>query len=206
MAQSSVLVAEGDAKLLKHGVESEDEEVIEKAVTKAKQHTSTASATTAKATTSAASSSRNWVPKQVKADKDYTAAAARALLPNRKGCTLHLDEVRFTRWSISYPRVHPPLSITKSYGARTGLTMTQALFHCLKQIWVWHAEETGEVCPYEFVLWCAKSVALVLIYIKERCTEGLLCSQCFQNLSKKKTLEIPNQHTTHTSHIQTCRK
>ena len=152
MAQSSVLVAEGDAKLLKHGVESEDEEVIEKAVTKAKQHTSTASAATAKATTSAASSSRNWVPKQVKADKDYTAAAARALLPNRKGCTLHLDEVRFTRWSISYPRVHPPLSITKSYGARTGLTMTQALFHCLKQIWVWHAEETGEVCPYEFVL------------------------------------------------------
>lgn len=93
---------------------------------------------------------RPWKRKEVDARKEFSLKEARDMLPPAKGCTLSLDQVRFTRWSGSYPRLTPPHFVTKSYGPRTGLDSRSAMFHVLRTLWVWHQETTGQECPYDF--------------------------------------------------------
>lgn len=80
-------------------------------------------------------------------DEDVDLALARGFLPPLRGVTLSKDIRRFSRWGATYPRPCPPTHTTKSWGPKTGLTVSEALRVVIRQ--VWHTAETGQECPIE---------------------------------------------------------
>eukprot|EP00971_Amphidinium_carterae_P241164 4787823-Amphidinium_carterae.4 len=93
---------------------------------------------------------RHWVAKKSLPEVASELHKAKELLPSVAGCRLTVDQKRFQRWSGTYPREHPPFYVTKAWGAGTGLSTAQALKYVLEVVWSWHAEATGERCPYDF--------------------------------------------------------
>ena len=145
IVQQSALAVGCNAEGLFDCVDEDDHEIIMAAVDKAK-----AACEKPGSCPNPEAKSASWKRKPVDPNKEYDLEAGRSFLPSVKGCTLSLDEVRFTRWCGCYPRLTPPRYVTKSYGPQTGLTNTQALFYVLKQLWTWHTQETNDACPWQF--------------------------------------------------------
>lgn len=76
---------------------------------------------------------RAWVRKPVNPSMVGTLQEGRELLPQARGCTLSLDEVRFSRWTGTYPTPTPPHYTTKSYGPKTGYSSKQAMLFVVKR-------------------------------------------------------------------------
>ena len=142
LSQNSVLAKDNNMEVLGYCVDEDDKVIIDAAVTRAKKSSPPGehAPTGPKPTT--------WVRKAVDAKPEYSLAEARTYLPDVKTCVLNLDQIRFTRWSGTYPRLVPPHYCTKSYGPKTGLSSKAALFVVIRQLWAWHTEATGQECPW----------------------------------------------------------
>ncbi|CAE7032373.1 dpf-6 [Symbiodinium sp. CCMP2592] len=145
LAEHCILNVGENAAALEHCMDDDDHEILTKAVASVRKKQAHSESDAA-----AAGRPRQWVRKAVDKHKEYTLEDARSFLPKIDGCTLQLDETRFTRWCGLYPRLTPPRYCTKSWGPRTGLSNKQALFHVLQQLWTWHEEEQRGSCPWDF--------------------------------------------------------
>ena len=78
-------------------------------------------------------------------------AEARQYLPQVRGCDPGLDTTRHFRWQLSYAtKPQPPHSVSKVFGTECRPEAMRAAFlHCLRVVWSWHFELTGESCPWE---------------------------------------------------------
>ena len=144
LAEQSILAVGENAAALQHCLDEDDQDILTSAVESARKK-STRSQSAPNSTVP-----RAWARKPVDPNKEYSLEDGRRFLPEVAGCSLQLDEARFTRWCGLYPRNIPPRHVTKSYGPRTGLSFKQALFHVLEQLWTWHEEETQQPCPWDF--------------------------------------------------------
>lgn len=80
-----------------------------------------------------------------------TPASAKEYLPVAPGCTVNKDTVRHHRWQVEYmAKPSPPYSVSKSFGRNgTAADDRQAFLHCLRKVWQWHTDVTGEGCPWD---------------------------------------------------------
>ena len=150
LAMQSVLAEGTNLAAMQQCVDEGELQEVEKVVAKCKSLKGRAAAASSGTAASSSSQKKEWARKVADPNVEYTVPAARIFLPDVRGCVLSIDEVRFTRWSGSYPKPLPPFVCTKSFGVRTGLTNTQALFIVLRQLWAWHTDETGQPCPWTF--------------------------------------------------------
>ena len=138
MAKGDNLAAMADC------IASDDEEFVADTVAKAKKLVSEDQPQ------QVSGNPKEWIRRPVDPSMTYTLAEARKMIPNVPRCKLDLDQKRFHRWSLYYPRRTSPKFKTQAYGEATGLNETEALIECLKQGWAWHLEATGEKFPYDF--------------------------------------------------------
>lgn len=145
LAQQCVLALGSNLEAMCNCMDADDHEVLKAAVTDAKAKMA---ANSCKVVSKSGASS--WVRKPVDPKLACTLKTGRDLLPPVKGCALSLDEIRFTRWTATYPTPTPPHYVSKSYGPQTGFTSKQAFFYVIETVWKWHSELTGEVCPHQW--------------------------------------------------------
>lgn len=69
-----------------------------------------------------------------------------AYLPSVLGCRLRLETLWHTRVRVSYPKVAPPYSLSRSFQSATELW--PAARECILWAWAQHADESGEQCPW----------------------------------------------------------
>ncbi|CAK0866286.1 unnamed protein product [Prorocentrum cordatum] len=144
LANQSVLALDSNLDAMMHLMEADDHEALKEAVDKAKKNMSEDDLNPK----SGGERRPAWTARPVDLSLCATLDQGRKLLPCVRGAWLGLDQKRFTRWTATYPNRLPPFYVTKSYGPKTGLTIEQALVHCLKQVWAWHEDLTGYECPY----------------------------------------------------------
>jgi hypothetical protein len=112
--------------------------------------TATASSTAAAGSTATTSSRAELSSKQKLAGR-FSLAEAKQYLPAVKGCDAGLDITRHYRWQISYSqKPAAPYSVSKTFGQeQLPVPMRSAFVHCLRVVWGWHFDLTGECCPWD---------------------------------------------------------
>ena len=74
---------------------------------------------------------------------------AKAMLPERIGCTLKKDDHKLYRWQVAYPARRHPFSKSKQWG--DDMCERDALYEVLGWAWDEHVyQHPGTVCPYDF--------------------------------------------------------
>ncbi len=144
VAECSVLAKGDNLAAMADCIASDDEEFVANTVANAKKLVSEDQPQ------QVSGNPKEWIRKPVDPSMSYTLAEARKMIPQVRGCKLDLDQKRFHRWKLYYPRRTWPKNKTQAYGDGTGLNETEALIACLKQGWAWHLEATGKECPYDF--------------------------------------------------------
>ena len=116
LADRSHLCQASNAELLETSLDDDDALELRATVTRAKKVRKQAVAVPPR------SEPQGWTRKQVDPAISNNLVEARKLLPPQKGCTLTVDQTRFTRWCGAYPREVQPTHVSKAYGPRTGLS------------------------------------------------------------------------------------
>ena len=144
IAQQCAVALGSNLEAMRNCMDADDHEDIAQAVK--------AATTASKSTPTVASDAPKpaWTKKPIDESKTYDLKDARELIPNVVGCSIRLDQVRFSRWIGIYPRTLPPFFVTKVYGPTTGMTSSNAMFFVIERLWAWHSEASGEDCPLPF--------------------------------------------------------